>query len=167
MPTKVATQIADTEPANPSGRELPLVRPECVQRNRPGSVFCEWHCRFPEGGIADDLKEPGIWRRVQDNAATAFKRFDEVRIIAFDASWVAHCVVAHATGNAVILAVRGITKLPEQQENLFQDDIYAVVFVGNGYAVVRKRDGQQVVEPVHSADAARGRLLNLYPQQVT
>ena len=161
------TKVAEQTPEITTERVAPLVQNNCVGRNKAGTFWCQWHVRFPEGGIADDLKEPGIWRRVQANGGTALKRFDEVRILAHDASWVAHCVVAHATGNAVILSEPVITKLPEQQENLYQDDRYYVKFVGNGYAVHSKRDDQQVVHAVHSAAAAQTNLVNLYPNQVS
>ena len=107
-----------------------------------------------------------IWKRVQDNRNTAFKRFDEARIIAFDASWVAHAIAAHATGNAVILSMVTITELPSARENLFQDDQYYVKFVGNGYTVLRKRDDQKMTDIVSSAELARNALINLYPKQV-
>ena len=150
-----------------TARVAPLVQKNCVGRNRAGTFWCEWHVRFPEGGIADDLKEPGIWRRVQDDANTALKRFDEVRIIAFDASWVAHAVVAHATGNSVVLGKPAITKLPEQRENLYQDDRYYVKFVGNGYGVFRKTDDQKMMNDTWpSAALAEKALINLYPKRV-
>ena len=162
----LAEKKVETEAANPNERKLPLVLPQCVGRNRGGTHWAEWHVRFPEGGIADDLKESSIWRKTQDNPLTAMRRFDEVRILAFDASWVAYAIVAHATGNAVILGKPRIVQLPEARENLFQDETYAVRFVGHGYAVFRKRDGQEMAPAVHSAAAAQSVLINLYPRPV-
>ncbi len=161
---KKAESAAEAETA--TGRVAPIIHESCVGRNRPGTFWCEWHVRFPEGGIADDLKESSIWRRVQKNPGTALKRFDEVRILAFDGTWCAHAVVAHATGNAVILGKPVITKLPAPQENLYQDDLYYLKFVGNGYAVFRKRDDQQMGPAVHSANAAQTALAELYPKRV-
>lgn len=157
-----AEQAEDTAP-----RVAPQIHVNCVQRNKAGAVWCQWSVRFPEGGIADDLKEPGIWKRIQDNPNTALKRFDEVRILAHDASWMAHAVVAHATGNAVILAKPVITKLPEQQENLYQDERFYVKFVGNGYGVFRKTDDLKMVSDAWpSAALAETALRNLYPTKV-
>lgn len=167
--TAVAKQKVGAEQAEDTTapRVAPVVQINCVHRNRAGSRWCEWDVRFPEGGIADDLKEPDIWRRIQDDANTAFKRFDEVRIIAFDASWTARAIVAHATGNSVILAKPVITKLPEQRENLYQDDRFYVKFVGNGYSVFRKNDDQKMVPDAWpSAELARVALINLYPKRV-
>ena len=147
-------------------RKAALVYIDCVRKNRGGTLYAEWEVRFSEHHTVDDLQDPGIWRRVQDNAVTALKRFDEVRILAFDASWIAHCVVAHATGNTVILATRSITKLPEQQEHLFQDDVYCVVFVGNGYTVLRKRDELKMTDIRPSAALAEMDLKDLYPKRV-
>ena len=164
--TAVATKSSVAEPADAAERVVPLVNEKCVVRNRAGTVWGEWHVRFPEGGILDDLKLPHIWKRCQQHAGTAFKRFDELRIIAFDGTWIARCTVAHASQTEVILSEPRVETMPDSRENLFQDATYYVKFVGNGYAVFRKVDDQQMVPAVHSADAAQTVLLNLYPKQV-
>lgn len=163
MNRKVTTKSAPKETLEAPRREPIEVYATDVQRNRAGSVWSEFHVRFPEKGILDDLKEPGIWCRVQSSPNIAFKRFDEVRIIAFDASWMAHAVVAHASRTKVILSKPTVTKLPEQQEHLFQDDRYYVKFVGHGYAVFRKHDDQQMSPAVHDAETAKTVLLRQYP----
>lgn len=167
--TAVAKQKADTEAAEETTalRKEPAVQPRCVWRNRAGSRWCEWGCTFPEGATVDDLKEPGLWWRVQQDSQSALKKEDEVRIRAFDSSWVAHCYVAHASLTQVILATVSITKLPGQREHLYEDDLYFVKFVGHGYGVFRKTDGQQMAPAVHSADAAQSVLIGLYPKRVT
>ena len=157
---------AAAEAAEDTGRVAPPVQKGSVRRNRAGSVYCEWDVRFPEFGIADDLKEPGIWRKVQDDINTALKRFDEVRILAFDASWVAYAIVAHASQTEVLLAVRGITSLPEARENLYQDDKYRVEFDGWGYVVVRKGDGQKMSDSLVNPALAQQAVINLYPKRV-
>ena len=147
-------------------RKEPAVQPGCLWRQKAGSRYCQWECRWPEGASVEDLTEPGLWWRCQQEPQSALRRDDEVRILAFDSSWVAHCHVAHAGSTQVVLAVVSITELPERREQLFEDDRYAVRFVGNGYAVYRKHDGQQMAQPVHSAAAAQTNLVNLYPKRV-
>ena len=165
--TSVAEKKAETEADPAPLRKLPVVLPRCVQRNRAGSVWSEWDVRFPEGGIADDLKEPGIWKRIQDNQNTAFKRFDEVRVLAFDASWIAHCIVAHASQTEVVLAVMRVTKMPERREHLYADELYEIQFDGVGYVVKRKSDGQAMTNSLVNPVLAEKALMQLYPQRVS
>ena len=167
--TSVAEKKAETaaEAETTYTRVAPLVHVDCVHLNKAGSVYAGWSVRFPEGGTREDLTQRDIWRRIQDTLRPPIRRFDEVRILAHDASWVAHCIAAHATDSAVDLTVISITKLPEQRERLFEDDRFAVRFAGSGYSVQRKSDNQEMVAPVHSAAAAETNLRNLYPKQVT
>ena len=167
----MTTAAAKTEPTPEAeaetGQRVPsLVMPNCLWRNFAGHRYSMWECRFPEGNIADDLKVPSIWRRCQQDGNSALKRWDELRIVAFDGSWVAHCIVAHASLTEVVLSKPKITTMPDSRENLFQDDTYLVRFVGNGYAVFRKYDDQQMAPAVHSAEAAMTVLLNQYPAKV-
>ena len=165
--TAVAEKTAETEPAAETTRKEPAIQVNCVWRNRAGSRWCEWDCILPEGAGVDALEVPGLWWRVQQHGGSALKRHDEVRIRAFDSSWVAHCYVAHASLTEVILNTVHITKLSGPREHLFEDDLYAVRFVGNGYAVFRKTDGQEMAPAVHSAAAAQSVLVNQYPQRVS
>ena len=155
---------AVAEQADLPQRKEPAIQTKSVWRNRAGSRWCEWSCIFPEGATVDDLEESGLWWRVQQDGQVALKREDEVRIRAFDSSWVAHCYVAHASLMEVILATVSITKLSGPREHLYEDDLYAVRFVGHGYSVFRKSDGQEMAPAVNSADAARGVLINQYPK---
>ena len=166
------TEVAEREPdaieaANIPTRVSPLVRVDCVHRNRAGSRWCNWEVIFPEGGVVADLSDPSIWSRVQDHRNSALRQGDELRVRAFDRSWVADCYVAHATTTAVILVVKTVIELPEQRENLYQDDLYAVRFVGNGYSVFRKRDDHRMrPDAFPSPAAAQDVLLNWYPKRV-
>lgn len=164
--TKPAAKQA-AEQADMTERDAPLVDPKHVQRNRAGSVYCQWHVMFPKGGIPEDLKLPHIWKRCQGDRNTAFKRKDEVRVDAFDGSWTADCIVSHASLTEVILAVKTMTKMPPRTEHLYEDDLYAVRFVGNGYGVFRKSDDQNMMgDAWPNPEVARQRLLELYPKSV-
>ena len=151
-------------PEAKTDRRLPVVPPANVRLNRGGSAFAEWHCRFPENGTLDDLKEPGIWRKIQISPQTAFKQFDELRIIAFDGAWVARCVVAHASQTEVVLSKPTVVQMPARREHLYEDETYAVRYTGDGYTVIRKRDEVAMSPAVHSADAALTVLTRLYPK---
>ena len=164
--TKAAEKIPDADTSEVTTRKEPAVNTKCVWRQRGGSRWCEWACVFPEGAGVEYLDEPGIWWRVQQDRQRAFKSGDEVRIAAFDSSWIAHCIVAHASLTEVQLATVTVTKMPARREFLFEDATYAVRFVGNGYQVFRKRDNQAMSPAVHSSDAAQSVLVGLYPQVV-
>jgi hypothetical protein len=153
-----------SEAGGAAGREPPVIRPDLVSVNRGGTVWTEWHVRFPEDGILDDLKEPGIWKLVQGDRFKAFRTLDELRIVAFDQSWIARCIVAHAGRDHAVLSKPQIVSMPPRRENLYQDDLYRVAFVGNGYTVIRKKDGQRVTGVVASAAVAQFDLQNLYPR---
>lgn len=165
MTTPAAKQAA--EQADTTERTAPVVQVNCVKRNRAGSVFCQWYVTFPKGGLPEDLEAPEIWRRVQDQRGTAFKGKDEVRVDSFDGSWSADCIVSHASLTEVVLAVKTMTKLPPRREHLYEDDRYAVRFVGNGYGVFRKSDDQMMQSDAWpNPEVARQRLLELYPKRV-
>ena len=157
-----------TKPAEKQAeREAPLVHESSVKRNRAGSVYCQWHVVFPKGGIPEDLADPTIWARCQNSGATAFKRKDEVRIDSYDGSWSADCIVSHASLTEVVLAVKTMTKLPARTEHLYEDDLYAVRFGGNGYSVFRKSDDHRMnPEAWPNPERARQALLELYPARV-
>ena len=163
----MTTKQAAAEQADTIERTAPVVQVNCLKRNRAGSVFCQWHVTFPKGGIPEDLKLPHIWERCQQHQGTAFRQKDEVRVDAFDGSWTADCIVSHASLTEVILAVKTVTKMPPRTEHLYEDDLYAVRFVGNGYGVFRKSDDQMMMgDAWPNPEVARQRLLELYPKRV-
>ena len=152
--------------ADTTGRVARAINPECIWQQKAGSRWCQWDVCAPEGASFDDLLDPSVWKRVQETKRPAIRQGDEIRITAFDRSWVVWCFVAHATGNGIILSQFADTNPTGPRESLFEDSTYRVAFTGVGYSVVRKTDGQEMVHPVHSADAARTNLLQLYPQKV-
>lgn len=158
---------APAEQADTTDRVAPIVQVNCLKRNRAGSVFCQWYVMFPKGGLPEDLELPHIWERCQQNSSTAFRQRDEVRVDAFDGSWSADCIVSHASLTEVILAVKTVTKMPPRREHLYEDDLYAVRFVGNGYSVFRKSDDQKMNPDAYAnPEVARQRLLEIYPKRV-
>ena len=162
--TSLADKKADT--GTDPERVAPLVQVNCVHLNKAGSVWAQWSVRFPEGGTPDDLTRREIWSRIQNTLRPPIRRFDELRILAHDAGWLADCFVAHASDTALDLVVRSITKLPGQVERLFADERYEVRFVGKGYQVFRKSDDQPMKDATHSAAAAERDLRELYPKRV-
>ena len=147
-------------------RKAPEIDPNNVTVNSTGASFQSYFVRAPSGLIADDLKEPGIWRKVQNSPRVSLRKFDDLRIIAFDETWVADAIVAEADSTQVVLAKPRITQIPPRTTNLFQDDRYRIKWQGVGYVVERKADGHRMTEPVHSVALAERDLRNLYPRIV-
>lgn len=109
---------------------------------------------------------PDLWRRIQVSPK-ALRRLDEVRVLAYDETWMLTAVVGGATAAGVSLAPKTIKvfELPARTENLPGDENYQVNFVGSGYAVIRRNDGQQMGETVATIPLAEMQLRRCYPQK--
>jgi hypothetical protein len=99
----------------------------------------------------------------------ALRKFDELRIVDFAESWVADATVSYADHTSVILAKPRITRLPERTVPVFEDDMYRVKWLGNGWGVERKTDGQIMCggQAFGSAAIAEAELRGLYPRRTT
>jgi hypothetical protein len=146
-------------------RKLTPVSPADVRVNYAGFVFRELFIRLPRGVIADDLKEPSLWSRVQGSNNSALRKFDRVFLVSFDESWIAESVVDGATDTGASLAKPRITLLKQRTEQLFGDGTYQVEFNGRGYHVVRLRDGQSMSDTLANAALAERALTSLYPRR--
>lgn len=146
-------------------RKLTPVDPANVRVNYSGFVFRELFARLPRGVIADDLKEPRLWSRVQVSNTNALRKFDRVILVSYDESWIAEAVVDGATDAGASLAKPRITMLKERTEQLFGDGTYQVEFNGAGYHVVRLRDGTRMTDTLANAALAERALANLYPRR--
>ncbi|MER9330217.1 hypothetical protein [Mesorhizobium sp. M0488] len=147
-------------------RQAPEIDPARVQVQAAGQVWREYFVRAPASFVADDLKSPSAWRKVQVGSRNGLKKFDRVFIVAFDESWVAEAIVASADTKGVVLAKPRVTTLPDRYDNLFQDDNYRVAWNGHGYIVERKSDGHPMTQPTANADLAARLLTQLYPARV-
>jgi hypothetical protein len=141
------------------------IKSENVQKNSDGFCWREWQVRLPADAVADDLKNPAIWRSVQ-RGRFPFRRHDRVYAIAFDESWVAECIVADADQNQVVLAKPRLTLFPARFDKLFQDDLYRVVWCGSGYQVERKSDGKRMTQVAPTAQIAERDLIALHPKGI-
>lgn len=164
MKGDIATARVEAEgEISPTGRAAVEIDPARVVLDSTGQVLRSFVVRLPGGLIADDLKEPRIWRRVQ-LSRNAFRKFDRLFCIDFDESWVAECIVENADTNKAVLAIPRLTRFSKRFEKLFEDELYRSKFVGHGYVVERKSDGHIMCEPVASAAHAERLLMQLYPR---
>lgn len=159
------TAIAAEPISDQVTRRAPEIDPSRVKVNSAGFVFRSMFVRLPESFIADDLKESAPWKRVQANSHTALRRFDQVVIVAYDESWIAEAVVAHADTAGVVLGKPRLTSFPMRTEQLYRDDKYAVEFVGAGYRVRRFLDQSFVTPILATAGQAERELFNMYPKR--
>jgi hypothetical protein len=141
------------------------IKSENVQKNSDGFCWREWQVRLPADAVADDHKNPAIWRGVQ-RGRFPFRRHDRVYCIAYDESWVAEAIVADADQNQVVLAKPRLTLFPARFDKLFQDDLYRVVWMGSGYIVERKSDGRRMTQTAPTAQIAERDLIALHPKSV-
>lgn len=137
------------------------VDPMRVTLNHGGFGWRDYMVRLPEGCIADDLKEPGLWRRVQ-KGPNALRRHDHLYLVSYDETWSADAIVADANANEAVLCKPRVTTFPERYDRLFEDDSYRIVWMGNGYRVQRKKDAQHVTPLVANAVLAERDLRQMY-----
>jgi len=148
----------------PLERKSPAIDPNRVTLNADGFCWREFMVRVPAEFVADDLKDPTVWRKNQA-ARNALRKYDRVMIVAYDESWIAEAIVASADYKGAVLAKPRLTTLPQRYDKLFEDDTYRVAFIGHGYVVERKADGHRMTQPVANADLAARELTALYPRR--
>jgi len=151
-------------PAMPPQRDLPAVDPAFVTLNADSFAYRQFMVRLPEGTIADDLKEPSLWARVQANRAVALRKHDHLYIVAFDESWAAEAVVVQANAAVAVIAKPRLMRFAERLKPLFSDGTYAVAWYGNGFAVKRIADGTRMTQIVANEALAERDLGRLYPR---
>ena len=163
MNTAVAEKETKAKAQTAEARRVPIIDPERYLMNAEGFVTRDIFVRAPKEMIVDDLKEPGIWARVQTSALNLHK-LDRITIVSFDETWIAEAWVAHATTETAVLTKPRITAFPERYDRLFEDDRYRVEWAGNGYVVRRKSDNQIVSNPMATVALAQIELARQYPR---
>ncbi|WP_168879991.1 hypothetical protein [Rhizobium sp. P28RR-XV] len=151
--------------ASPEMRKLLRINPANVKMNYDGFIFRELFVRLPTGLIADDLKEPEIWEKVQKSSSVAVRKLDRLIMMSFDETWMAEAYVEQAGHMGVTLAKPRLTTLSQRTEKLFSDENYRVVWTGVGYRVERIRDGVAVSQAFANATLAERALTNMYPRR--
>lgn len=159
MATSVAKRIGAEAP-----RLMPVIDPAAAQIHVAGHVYREWVIRLPQGAIADDLKEPALFAKLQASAKSLV-RHDRVYLIAHDEDWAADAIVAEANGNEATLTGIRVVQFAARTRPLFSDDNYRIEWSGKGYVVVRKSDGSRVTPPVASEQLAVRDLGQQYPRK--
>jgi hypothetical protein len=161
--------IVDTNnQASPDGLAKPkkiLIEPANVNREAN-----RWNCRVlvrcPKGVIQDDLRDPGVWHKVQQNQHVSLRKFDELLIVAFDESWYIRALVVRASNKEAQLSIERASTFCEIREGFYSDGEFRAEWCGSGYQVVRLRDGQPMSSGHATEDAAIAAIRALRPHRV-
>ena len=144
------------------------IKPTALQWQSEGFCWREALVRLPQGATLQDLNDgPTIWRNIQDNKQTALRKWDRVRVVAFDELWFVDATVSHADHSKVVLCGIKKTDMPARSAAMFQDETYKVDWLGSGYGVVRKSDGVPMGNQTFTLpEQAKMHLLSLYRRKV-
>ena len=163
---KINEKTDGTDAASPDARELPLVKPANVQVNDAGQVWRTVLVRMPEGAVADDLRDPKLWRVVQGVPAAALIKMDQLLILGFDESWGAEAIVAHASHSEARLLIKKVFGFGGVGEGLFGDGTLEVFWDGGSYGYRRVTDRIVIARGFATEGLAIDALRASYPRQV-
>ncbi|SMH36070.1 hypothetical protein [Mesorhizobium australicum] len=144
--------------------KLPEIQANSVSLQAAGHVWKEVLVRLPDGYVADDLKEPGIWAKVQ-GSRWSLRKFDKVLVVAFDESWCAEARVVDADQKKAVLGGIKVISMPARFDALLNDGTYRVVWLGGDYGVERIRDGHIVARGAVNPQHAERLLFQQYPSR--
>jgi len=161
---KPAPTTERESPAIPRDRKLPVIDPAFVVLNADSFAYRQFMVRLPEGAIADDLKEPSLWARVQTSRSVALRKHDHLYIVTFDESWAADAVVVQANAEVAVISRPRMIRFAERLRPLYSDGTYSVAWYGNGFAVKRLADGTRMTQIVANEALAERDLGRLYPR---
>ncbi|MEJ6849539.1 hypothetical protein [Sinorhizobium fredii] len=162
--SKVATAVKESEIHE--DREI-QVKPAMVQIDTEGFITRQIVVHMPAGAVADDLRDPAIWKLVQGNRQAALRKLDHLLIFGADESWYCTAIVSVAKADSAKLVIGKVSGFQSASEGLFNDGTYRVAFEGIGYVVERIRDGARMGH-AHSSEAlAVDAIRRLHPQVVS
>jgi hypothetical protein len=164
--TALKTAETDKQTASADAREAPAVKPEMVKLNEAGQVWRSVLVRMPEDAVADDLRSPAIWRRVQSSPYSALLKMDQLLILGFDESWGAECIVTHASHTEAKLMIKKIFGFAGGiGEGLFSDGTLEVFWDGGSYGYRRVTDKIPLARGFSTEGAAIDALRRSYPRK--
>lgn len=143
--------------------KTPKIEPEKMSLDHSGLHTSTWFARLPDGMTADALKEPAIWSKICANNQKAVRKHDRIYCAAFDESFAVETRVTAVSITGLTLALNKIIKFAERTVPLFADDMYRIIWAGDGYAVQRLEDQRQMGGVFGSEALAINHLKQLYP----
>jgi hypothetical protein len=152
---------------HPRGPKPVMIDPGWCELNHAGNNWREFQIRLPREATLVDLNENrDMWKLLQ-GSGNALRARDSVRVIAFDESWMTEAIVTEATSVHVSLAITKRVDLTSRHDRLPQDENFRVIWVGNGFAIERKRDKMRVSQIVQTAAEAERELSRKYSRPTT
>lgn len=152
----MATAATKTEQSNPWAKAkddtIPLVNPKRVVVNKAGQVRRDVMVRMPEKAVSDDLRNPRIWKLVQQIPQVALIQYDQLFILAHDESWGAEAIVKKATNQEASLVVLKVFGFAEAGEGLYSDGRNEVYFNGVDFNARRVTDKVPVFPSGYSSE---------------
>jgi hypothetical protein len=162
--TEMTTGLAGD---HPRGVKPIRVDPNWVTIQMEGFGWREFMVRLPAAAVFGDVVDPAIWALVQASRTVSLKRHDRLYLVAHDEEWACECRVIAASSTGATVSVRGgrIELTARSTEALPEDELYRIVWAGNGHEVRRKSDGQQMAGyPFNSLAAAVRHMESLHPR---
>ena len=157
------TAIADAIPAPRA--KIPEIDPNKVILNSNGFGWREFLVRLPETFVLDDLRLPEVWRKVQASVHS-LKRHDHLYLVHHSEEWSAQAIVIDADRTQAVLAAPKVYQIGGRFDQLFQDENYAVVWLGGEFGVKRKADEVIVQRGAVTAAHAERMLFQQYPARL-
>ncbi len=146
--------------------EQPEIKPGHVTVNAVDQVWRSILVRLPEGLVADDLRSPKIWIKVQGNPQVALIKLDHLFILAFDESFAVSAIVTHASSTEASLSITKVHSFKEQGQSLYSDGTLEVFWDGASYGVRRVSDQVRIISQGFSReDLAVTALRAWYPKK--
>ncbi len=149
----------------PEGRKIEI-DPANVIINTEGFAWRTVLVRVPRDFIQDDLRNRAVWQRVQKNPNVALCQLDELKIVAFDESWIAGATVAAANVESANLVVHKVQSFKTDEHRTHNDGTNEIYWRGNGYGIRRMSDKVPLNNNVYAtADEAIDTLRIMRPRR--
>jgi hypothetical protein len=135
--------------------------------NNCGQIWRDVLVRMPEGAVADDLRDPRIWKAVQGTPFTALVKLDQLLILGFQEDWGAEAIVTHASHAEARLLIKKVFGFGGGiGEGLYSDGTLEIAWDGSSYCVRRVNDQMIVDRGFSTEGAAVDALRRHYPKKV-
>lgn len=145
---------------NTGPREVPAIKPANVQIEA-GLHGRAVQVRLPAGVNAQDLHDwpARLWSAVQENSTKALRRFDDVRLIGHDETFlIPDAIVTDADGKSATLDFKRIVQLPNRNET-FEDENYRIYFDGpDRFVIDRKSDRERLLTGFANVEQAKAEM---------
>ena len=136
----MGNKLATTKPVSMPEPRKTDIKPNNISVNAEGFAWRTILVRAPRDLVQDDLRDPNIWKFVQGSPLNSLRNLDELKVLAFDESWLATATVIEATSDSAALAIHKVQSFKQDQHYQYNDGTNEIYWKGNGYGVRRMSD---------------------------